>query len=1028
MVKKTPLSFTDDNINQFIAKFNTGRLACQSELVKSTGVVKYRPIGRMDLSPDIVRKHLNAEETYGAYCITPQGSCKFLVIDFDVETVIAKQAIARPGDKKAKEKLNEALLAIQDIVREVINSASEKLMIDRSQLLIERSGSKGYHVWMFFHEPVDAVQAFKLTRILADELGLNDYELFPAQSAADDKSPGSLIKLPLGIHRKTGDRCLFLDDNFEPYMDQWKALNDVVPISEAQFNNLLKLKDTEADRIEDDSIDDVTSIGGSIDRMIESCAALKAIKTKSETVDETTGKINLSHWERVAILSLFSRFGEIGRLKIHQFVKNTHNYNYDYTEKAINTSSMLPMRCCKLREYGICSKECDAIVDAGGTSPIKLAIDKSRTSTSAWVLNSLAEIENPVLCRRRIRVEFVVTAMIDNPYCSIKKAIFKPCSTSSCGNFDNCKADNKLTQKIVVVHNNRKEHIQMYGADDAKALNIIRRLVNDCSLPRNLYIESIEEHIVQPFACGNTVKVVGQIMDEEGSEDKSGKTTAAKECKDYIAFFLGNSLETSKVYRGWGTILPNPQDRSLTVLFDKAEPIYGQIDNFEVNDANRDSFELFKAMTLQEKIDDIRENIVFIRDRDAYIMAILLTHFSILDFVFNSVRMERGWVELIVIGDTGQAKSKMVERLVQYIGLGRIEGSNASLAGLLGGVNKLQNKSYLQWGVFPKCNKGLLFLDEVQNFNREIWNQIRTARTTGVAKITKINQGEHEARVRFICAANPKPQEKTLNEFKYGALALASILEPADIRRFDIGIFLGDKDLDRKKDRVNVLNEPKQPRLSKKVLRDVVMWAWSRRPEHVSISIEVTEKILKAAKTLSDRFASPTVPLCNHSDMREKIARLVVSCAAIHMRTDDYITLRPTVEDVDIVVNFLTEVYAHPNVALDMEAAEKKSESDIDDYQYNEIKNIILSNKYPKIKRVMEGFTSLKEVRPPDLASWVDVKQDEMSKMVTVLGKYNLIGMSQNRSGVYTATAKLRHLLKRLEQDKEDEEGGVSFG
>lgn len=1030
MVKRIPLQFTDDNVNLFISRFNTGRLSCQNALIKNTGVVGYTPIGKIDLNAELVTRHLKGEETYGAYIITPQNTCKFAVIDFDVDTLTARQSITKPGDRKAKEKLNEALIAVQAVVRDVLKNASEKLMIDRGQMLVERSGSKGYHIWLFFAEPVEAVKAWRLTRVLSGELGLDKVEMFPVQQSADDEHPGSLIKLPMGIHKKTNERCLFLDDNFEPQLDQWMALQNTTPINAAQLNNLLKLQETEADRIEDDSVDDVTTIGGSIDRMIDSCAALKELRAKSERPDESTGLINLTHNERLVLLSLFGKFGEVGRLKIHQFIKNTHNYNQDKTERAILSSTMAPMRCCKLQEYGICRKECQAIVDAGGTSPIKLSVDKSKSSTSALVLHSLAEIENPVLCRRRVRVEFVVTAMMDNPYCSIKKATFKPCEGGNCAAWDDCTFETKTGSKVVTVNNNRKEHIQMYGADDSKALGIVRRMVG-CPSPRNLQLESMEDHIVQPFACGNIIKMPGQVSeDEEESADADSskkKATAAKENKDYIAFFLGNSLETSKVYRGWGTVLPNPLDRALTILFDKVEPIYGQIDNFEVTEANRPNFELFKAMTLEEKIEDIRENIAMIRDRDNYLFAIMLTHFSVLDFVFNSVRMRKGWLELIAIGDSGQAKSLMVEKIVEYIGLGRIEGSNASLAGLLGGVNKLQNKSYLQWGVFPKCNKGLLFLDEVQKFHADIWNQLRTARTTGVAKIIKINQGEHESRVRLICAANPKPQEKLLTEFKYGALALASVLEPPDIRRFDLACFLGLKDLDQKKDLVNVYNNPQPPRLGRKILRDAIMWAWSRKLEHIIISKEVTEKILKVSKQLSDKFDSPAVPLCNRSDMREKLARMVVACAAMHMRTDDYVHLKPTLEDVDIIVKFLTDLYSHPNVALDAEAAEKRNESDIDDYQYDEIKNIIISDRYKKLKKVMDGFTTMKELRPQDLASWVDIKQDEMSKIVTLLGQYNLICMSQNRSGVYQATAKLRHLLKRLNAEKEAENGGIPF-
>lgn len=1026
MAKKTTIPYTDDNICLFQSRFSTGRWAVQGDLNKTTGATQYEKGEKEHLTTELIKKHLDSEITLGSYCIGPQNDSIFLVIDFDIDTIIAKSVITKPGDKKAKEKYAEALRVMQEQVKKVIGNLSEKLGIGRNQVLIEKSGAKGYHLWMFFSQPTPSLKVYKMTRVISRELELQGYEIYPMQASADDLKVGSLIKIPLGINKKTGERCFFLDDTFEPFLDQWKALADVSAITDEQLNNLIKLRDTEAERIEEDTIEDVTSIGGSIDRMIDSCDALKALQEKSEKPPEEGGEINLSHDERMTILSLFKKFGNVGKMRIHQFLKNTHNYNAEKTDKIISSANVTPMKCSTLRERGICSKECEAIVDACGKSPIKLAMDKTKSITSAYILNSLSEIENPLLCEKRIRVDFTMTAMVDNPYYSTKTANFAPCSAQSCPNYsEKCECEEKDLVKTVTIGSNRKEHIQMYGADDQTSINLIRKKVSGCTMNKCLQThKSFERYIVQPFACSNVVQALGEMFDEKerAAEAKNNPDKAAKESKDYIAFFLGNSLETSKVYRGYGTVLPNPHSSAITILFDKVDPIYGQVDTFEVNETNKHHFDIFKAMSLKEKIDDLRENITYIHGRDDLILAVLLTHLSVLEFSFNNAPLSRGWIETMVIGDSGQAKSTLVERIVNYVGLGRIEYSNATVAGLIGGVTNLQTKKYLQWGVLPKCHKGLLFLDEIQNLPPELWGQLRTIRTSGVAKITKINQGSQPAKVRLVCAANAKPNDKELADFKYGASALASILNPADIRRFDLACFLSKKDLD--KDYANTMNEHRPARISREMLRDVVTWAWSRKPEHVVFTPQVTEAILREAKFLSGKFGgSSAVPLANASDMREKIARLTVATAVLNIRSEDYVVITPTLEDVNFVKSFLDKIYAHPNVALDLESSDKKKETEIDEEQYIELKNHMRSVEFKSMGKVLDAFIDINEVRPLDLAGWVDAKPEEVSKVITLLSKYQMIYMS--KFGTYTPKPKLIRFIKRLAKEKSDEGNAV---
>lgn len=1036
MKKTAELQYTEDNISLFIHRFTTGHWAQQGEVNLEKCSTQYIPPNeKCHLTPKLVAQHLDTEITLASYTITRNNTCRFLVIDFDIDTIIAKNSIGNPGSAAARKMREDALTSIQKEVQEAVAKMSDVLKINRNQLLIERSGVKGYHIWMFFQDEVPAIDAYRLTRILANEIGLTGYEIYPMQPSGDDTRPGSLIKLPLGVNRKNWERCLFLDDTFEPVAEgQWAALENVDTISNSQLNNMLKLKDTEADRIEDDSIEDVSQIGGSIDRMINKCAALSVLRDKAIHADKDNCDVNLTHDERLCVLSLFKKFGVVGKSRIHEFMQNTDNYDMEKTNKYIEDSTLKPMRCETMQQRGLCQSNCAAILACNGRSPIKLAMGENRGGKDGvYVLNSLAEIENPIICGRNIRVDFTVCSLVDSPYYSTKKICFGKCSEAGCPDYMNkCMCEEKDEVKTVQITDSDRLHIQLYGVDDKKAIGLIKSKVEGCTKPDRLHTQGRpEKNVVQPFTLSNIVYSVNQeSMDKMKAETDSsrdpneGSSMAAKEMKDYLGFFLGSSLETSKTYRGYGTVLPNPHNQSITILFKDIEPLNSHIEGFEIDDTNRDLFEQFKSLTLNEIIDDLRNNVCYVYGRDDVIMAILLTHFSALGFTFNNTPI-KGWVESIIIGDTGQAKSLLTERILNYIGLGKVGGANMSYAGLIGGVERLQNKSFINWGLFPRCNKGLIFLDEIQNIKADIMMNLRTARQQGFAEVNKIVKGRHETKVRLICAANPMPADKTMSSFKYGATSLTSVpcIGGPDIRRFDIACFVNSADT-RPED-VNKLNDLNTPIISSDMLRTAILWMWSRKPEQIHISIDVTKKILEGAMYLGDKFdvSTNSVPICNRNDMREKLARLIVSMAGIRGRTPDNINLYPAVEDAEYVIGLLDSIYSDKSVLLDRMVAEKKRECNLDASQYRELKAYLDNEGYSKMRKVITGLIDMNQIRPADLGGWAQASGEEMSRIIAVLNKYQMIAMAQ--FGCYSPTPKLSKFHAML---MDEEAGGEDDG
>ena len=86
------------------------------------------------------------------------------------------------------------------------------------------SGRKGYHLTVFFENEVPLFTAQSLSRKLQSILeGINYDKISPAPSGKG----GDCIKLPLGIHPETGNRCYFLDDNLLPVSDSLSLLDSL---------------------------------------------------------------------------------------------------------------------------------------------------------------------------------------------------------------------------------------------------------------------------------------------------------------------------------------------------------------------------------------------------------------------------------------------------------------------------------------------------------------------------------------------------------------------------------------------------------------------------------------------------------------------------------------------------------------------------------------------------------------------------------------------------------------------------------
>lgn len=173
------------------------------------------------LEPKKIMDHLlgyreDGADVLGIYPLLADGTCRFLVFDFD-------------NHEKGAESTDFA--NIDDEWHDEVDAL--RIICERNGItpLVERSRSgRGAHVWIFFRKPIAASLARNFGFLLLDKgsasINLKSFHyydrMYPSQDVAS--SIGNLIALPLQGQALKNGNSAFVDKNWNAYPDQWDIL------------------------------------------------------------------------------------------------------------------------------------------------------------------------------------------------------------------------------------------------------------------------------------------------------------------------------------------------------------------------------------------------------------------------------------------------------------------------------------------------------------------------------------------------------------------------------------------------------------------------------------------------------------------------------------------------------------------------------------------------------------------------------------------------------------------------------------
>ncbi|MEW5725477.1 MAG: CRISPR-associated primase-polymerase type A1, partial [Thermodesulfobacteriota bacterium] len=201
--------------------------------VGADGKSGYTPF-REPFTPAVARNHILGNFTVGIYPLRMDNTVRFLAFDIDVPSYEVARNIT---DRRAW----ETLLKKAHQAAERIAQAGDALKL---RFHLEDSGFKGRHCWLFFREPAPGFAARRFARSLLEQVKIEtpgvQVEVFPKQAAIKGNGLGNLIKLPLGIHRASGRRSLFLGPDGKAVTDQLAYLAAIEPVGKELFLALLR--------------------------------------------------------------------------------------------------------------------------------------------------------------------------------------------------------------------------------------------------------------------------------------------------------------------------------------------------------------------------------------------------------------------------------------------------------------------------------------------------------------------------------------------------------------------------------------------------------------------------------------------------------------------------------------------------------------------------------------------------------------------------------------------------------------------
>ena len=467
------------------------------------------------------------------------------------------------------------------------------------------------------------------------------------------------------------------------------------------------------------------------------------------------------------------------------------------------------------------------------------------------------------------------------------------------------------------------------------------------------------------------------------------------------AYFTGHGLKPNRAYTLIGTTAPHPDTQQAVHLFTHAKPVQSEVEGFEITPTIVHSLAKFRPkpigpMTAKAVIHKLNEladwqsrNITRIIGRPDLHIAVDLVFHSVAGFTVNNESVNRGMLDVLILGDTRCGKGYVAEGLAKYYKLGEVaSGENCSFAGLVGGCEAINKRFIVKWGIIPLNNGRLVVIDEASSLSETDFSKLSRVRSEGTAEINKIVREVTQASARLLWLANPR-SGRPISTYNAGVMAIRELVGASeDVSRFDFALTVATNEVnatDINKLRASEVQTDSN-KYSHEDCRNLVMWAWSREPNQVYFEDDAVTLILDLALEMG-RIYNPQIPLVQSENIRVKLAKVSAAVAARVFSCDETgKKLIVTKSHVEAAHWFITSCYNKKSMAYDSWSAAMFERNQIaDEAAVIKLFEDLNTNKV----RVMKSLANLHQITADNLADYMG---GDILTAKTVLGDLVQLG------------------------------------
>lgn len=489
---------------------------------------------------------------------------------------------------------------------------------------------------------------------------------------------------------------------------------------------------------------------------------------------------------------------------------------------------------------------------------------------------------------------------------------------------------------------------------------------------------------------------VEELLVQPSVDDRKDDQTQQPVRRTVFAVGTHSSTVNRKV-RLVGKNVGDPKTGKLRFMSWVNQSVELDIDKFVLTDDMRERLKQFQPDEDQSPLDkmfeianDMSSNVTHIYGRDLLHVAYDLVWHSVISFRIGDMLVEKGWLEMAVVGDTRTGKSEIANKLIKHYRSGTLQSCEGmSFPGIVGGVQQIDGRWHMTWGVVPMNDRRMVVLDEVSGLKeKDVIEQMSSIRSSGVAQVTKIAAEETSARTRLAWVMNPADGSMIRDNPLAGIGALRTVVPNAeDIARFDFVIATAKGDVDSK-----VINssfsELHTPMYNAEDSESLVKWVWSLTRNDVHVSDAAAKAAIKASLDLGERYVSDP-PLIQAENVRFKVLRIAAAIAARTFSVSSRGKLLVNAEHVRDAVRFLDMVYAEDSLGY-ARLSRRKIESDAKAQKKRNICKAYLQ-EHPDSVLLTLRMVGGNNFRTRDFQDFGGMSPDEAKAAVNQLIKWQLV-------------------------------------